>query len=174
MVEKVSYDVLKKIDDIEIRKYPEIMLAVVKDHDDDTAFGLLFNYISGENITQKKIKMTAPVISSEKIQMTAPVISQKNYMAFVVPSSYNGENVPKPTNPNVNIEIQPRKTVAVLRFSGYSSHKNIEKHMQQLLTQIKTHKLKTKAEPYLMRYNSPFTPGFLRRNEVAVEIIEKK
>jgi hypothetical protein len=172
MVEKVSYDVLKKIDDIEIRKYPEIMLAVVKDHD-DTAFGLLFNYISGENITQKKIKMTAPVISSEKIQMTARVISQKNYMAFVVPSSYNGENVPKPTNPNVNIEIQPRKTVAVLRFSGYSSHKNIEKHMQQLLTQIKTHKLKTKAEPYLMRYNSPFTPGFLRRNEVAVEIIEK-
>jgi effector-binding domain-containing protein len=173
MVEKVSYDVLKKIDNIEIRKYPQIILAAVKDHDDDTAFGLLFNYISGENITQQKIKMTAPVISSEKIKMTAPVISQKNYMAFVVPSSYNRENVPKPTNPNVNIEIQPRKTVAALRFSGYSSSKNIEKHMQKLLTQIKTHKLKTKGDPYLMRYNSPFTPGFLRRNEVAVEIIEK-
>ncbi len=109
MVEKISYDVLKKMDDLEIRKYPEILLAVVKEHDDDSAFGLLFNYISGENKIQKKIKMTAPVISSEKIQMTAPVISKKNYMAFVVPSSYNIENVPKPTNPKVSIEIQPKK-----------------------------------------------------------------
>jgi len=170
MVEKVSYDVLKKLGDIEIRKYPEIILAVVKEHDDDTGFGLLFNYISGENITQKKIKMTAPVISSEKIQMTAPVISQNNYMAFIVPSSYNKENVPKPTNPKVIIEIQPSKTVAVLRFSGYSSYKNIERNKQKLLTEIKTHKLKTKGEPYLMRYNSPFAPGFIRRNEVAVEV----
>ena len=173
MVEKLQYDILKKLDEIEIRNYPEIILAVVNNHDDDTAFGLLFNYISGENITKKKIKMTAPVISSEKIQMTAPVISNKNYMAFVVPSSYSKENVPTPTNPNVNIEIQPRKTVATLRFSGHSSSKNMNKHTQQLLTQIKTHKLKTKGEPYLMRYNSPFTPGFLRRNEVVVEIIEK-
>ena len=171
MVEKISYDVLKKIDDLEIRKYPEILLAVVKDHDDDSAFGLLFNYISGENKTQKKIKMTAPVISSEKIQMTAPVISQKNYMAFAVPSYYNMENVPKPTNPKVNIEIQPKKTVAVLRFSGYSTSNNIEKNTKKLLTQIKTNKLKTKGEPYLMRYNSPFAPGFIRRNEVAIEII---
>jgi len=171
MVEKISYDVLKKIDDLEIRKYPEILLAVVKEHDDDSAFGLLFNYISGENLSQKKIKMTAPVISSEKIEMTTPVISQKNYMAFVVPSYYNMENVPKPTNHKVSIEIQTRKTVAVLRFSGYSTSKNIEKHTQKLLTKIKTNKLKTKREPYLMRYNSPFTPGFLRRNEVAIEII---
>jgi effector-binding domain-containing protein len=173
MVEKVSYDVLKKLGDIEIRKYPEIILAVVKEHDDDAGFGLLFNYISGENTTQKKIKMTAPVISSEKIQMTAPVISQKNYMAFIVPSSYNKENVPKPTNPKVGIEIQPVKTVAVIRFSGYSSYNNVEKHKQKLLTQIKTNKLKTKGEPYLMRYNSPFAPGFIRRNEVAIEVFLK-
>ena len=116
--------------------------------------------------------MTAPVISSEKIQMTAPVISQKNYMAFVVPSAYNKDNVPKPTNPKVSIDIQPSRTVAVLRFSGYSTSKNIEKHTQKLLSQIKNNKLKTKGEPYLMRYNSPFAPGFIRRNEIAVEIIK--
>ncbi len=74
MVEKTQYSVIEKIEDIEIREYPEMILAVVKDIDEDNAFSLLFNYISGDNKVQDKIKMTAPVISSKKISMTTPVI----------------------------------------------------------------------------------------------------
>jgi len=162
---------LKKIEDIEIREYPELILATVKNNDDDSAFGLLFNYISGENVKEEKIKMTAPVITSEKIPMTAPVITKKNYMAFVMPSNYTKESIPTPTNSKVNIEIEKNRKIATLRFSGYTTQKNISKKIEKLLEGVKINKLKTIGEPFLMRYNSPFAPGFLRRNEVGIQII---
>ena len=170
MVKKVNYKVLKKIDNVEIRKYPKIILAVVEGYEGDSGFSLLFNYISGNNKIKKQIKMTAPVITSEKIPMTAPVISKKDYMAFVLPSSYNKDTVPVPSNPEVNINHQPEKTLAVLRFSGKTSRKKVEKQIEKLLEILKNNNIQIIDDPILMRYNSPFAPGFLRRNEVAVEI----
>jgi effector-binding domain-containing protein len=174
MTEQVPYDIVKKIEDIEIRRYPEVIFAVVEDNDDDSGFGLLFEYISGENKTRSRIAMTAPVVTSEKIKMTAPVITRKNYMAFAIPSSYNKETVPAPINPSVKIDVQPKKTMAVLRFSGHTPDTKVQKYIQALVTTLKTHNIQTKSEPVLMRYNSPFSPGFLRRNEVAVEIDNMK
>jgi len=174
MTDQVPYTVVKKIEDLEIRHYPEVIFAVVEDNVDDSGFELLFQYISGENKTRRKIPMTAPVITSEKIPMTAPVISRKNYMAFALPSSYTKDTVPVPTNPAVTIDVQPEKIMAVLRFSGRTSDTKDQKYLQELITTLKTHKIQRKGEPVLMRYNSPFTPGFLRRNEVAVEILFSK
>jgi hypothetical protein len=174
MTDQVPYTVIKKIEDLEIRHYPEVIFAVVEDNADDSGFGLLFQYISGENKTRRKIPMTAPVITSEKIPMTAPVISRKNYMAFALPSAYTRDTVPVPTNPAVTIDVQPEKIMAVLRFSGRTSDTKDQKYLQELITTLKTHKIQRKGEPVLMRYNSPFTPGFLRRNEVAVEILFSK
>jgi SOUL heme-binding protein len=170
MTDQIPYDVVKKIENLEIRHYPEVIFAVVEDNVDDSGFGLLFQYISGENKTRRKIAMTAPVITSEKITMTAPVITGKNYMAFALPSSYTKETVPIPTNPTVKIEIQKEKTMAVLQFSGRTNETKVQKNIQKLMTTLKNHSMQMKGEPVLMRYNSPFTPGFLRRNEVAVEI----
>ncbi|MDH7507613.1 MAG: heme-binding protein [Candidatus Thermoplasmatota archaeon] len=99
-----------------MRQYPELILAFAEEMDDDSSFNLLFNYISGNNYTKDKIKMTAPVIS------------KKNYMAFVLPSSYNKNTVLNPLNPNVKIDIQPKKQFAVLRFSGNTSEARVEKN----------------------------------------------
>lgn len=173
MTETIHYDVLKKLDRIEIRQYPAVVFAVVENHDEDSSFGLLFQYITGENKTKSRIAMTAPVITSEKIKMTAPVITRKNYMAFAVPSTYTEKTVPIPTNPEVKIEVQPKKHMAILRFSGRRKAARVQKYSQELLTTLKNHEFQIKGEPILMRYNSPFTPGFLRRNEVAVEINDK-
>lgn len=170
MTEEISYKLIKKIGDIEIRRYPEVILAVVEGFIDDSGFSLLFQYISGENKTQRRIAMTAPVITSEKITMTTPVISQNEYMAFALPVSYTKETVPIPTNPAVKIQIQPKKEMAVLRFSGRTSEARTEKFIQKLYTSLEAQGIPWKGEPVLMRYNSPFTPGFLRRNEVGVEI----
>jgi len=170
MTQEVPYNVKKKIEDVEIRNYPEVIFAVVEDNSDDSGFGLLFQYISGENKTRSKIAMTAPVITSEKIAMTTPVVTGKNYMAFALPSFYKKETVPLPTNPAVRIEIHPEKTMAVLRFNGRTNETRVQKSIQKLITMLKNHTMQKKGEPVLMRYNSPFTPGFLRRNEVAVEI----
>lgn len=173
MTQQIPYEVLKKIEDIEIRQYPELLFAVVQNNNNDSGFNLLFQYISGENKTRRKIEMTTPVITSEKITMTAPVITGKNYMAFAIPSSYNNMTAPIPTNPAVKIEIHKEKTMAVLQFSGRTNETKVQKNIQKLFTKLKKHTLQIKSEPVLMRYNSPFTPGFLRRNEVAVEIFKK-
>jgi len=171
MVEKATYDVIKKIDNVEIRNYPKMMLASVKEYDGNEAFELLFNYISGYNTSRRKISMTAPVITSEKIPMTAPVLSQDNYMAFIMPSSYDESTIPKPRSQKVNLEIQQKRKIAAIRFGGRTSNKKTEKRISGLLLVLKNHKIKTKGEPFLMRYNSPFAPGFMRRNEVAIQII---
>jgi hypothetical protein len=170
MTEEILYEVVRKNGDFEIRKYPEIFLAVVEGFIDDSGFGLLFQYISGENKTRRRIAMTAPVITSEKIQMTAPVLSKKEYMAFVLPASYTKDAIPVPTNPAVKIQVQPRKDMAVLRFSGRTTDTRVEKEIKKLQKFIQTQGLRGIGEPILMRYNSPFTPGFLRRNEVGIEI----
>jgi hypothetical protein len=47
----------------------------------------------------------------------------------------------------------------------------VKKNTHTLLSTLKNQNIQVKGEPILMRYNSPFTPGFLRRNEVAVEIL---
>jgi hypothetical protein len=170
MTQEAPYDVVKKIGDIEIRRYPEVILAVVEGFIDDSGFGLLFQYISGDNKTRRRIAMTAPVITSEKITMTAPVITKNEYMAFVLPTSYTKETAPVPTNPAVKIEVQPKKEMAVLRFSGRTPEVRVEKFILQLKKSLQTQGIQSRGEPMLMRYNSPFTPGFLRRNEVGVEI----
>ena len=170
MVEKVKYDVIKTIMDVEIRKYPKIILAIVEGYNDDSGFNFLFNYISGYNETKKKIPMTAPVITSEKIPMTAPVITKDDSMAFILPLSYTEDTVPSPKNSEVKINIQQEKTFAVLRFSGKTSRKRVQQHIEKLINILENNRIKIKDNPILMRYNSPFAPGFIRRNEVAVEV----
>jgi hypothetical protein len=75
MVETPSYEVLKRIDEVEIRLYPKLILATVSGDGVRAPFRILFEYISGNNSGGSKISMTAPVITPERIDMTAPVIS---------------------------------------------------------------------------------------------------
>lgn len=171
MVEKINYKVLDRFDSIEIRRYPSFFIVSTRRNEENNAFGLLFNYIKGDNKSRKKIAMTAPVISSEKIPMTTPVISTEFYMAFALPVHFTEETVPTPINPNVNVEQVPDCVLAVIRFSGRSTKKSIEKYSLILKDQLHQKQLKTTGDVFLFRYNSPFTPGFLRRNELAVELV---
>ena len=171
MVQKVKYSIIKKINNIEIRKYPEIILAIVEDKNDNSAFGLLFNYISGYNNFEKNIEMTAPVINSKKIEMTSPVISKENYMAFIMPSEYNKKNIPIPLDPRVKIKVQKERALAIIKFGGNSTNSKIKKYKEKLLEELKKKNIKTKDEPLLFRYNSPFAPPFIRKNEVGIEIL---
>ncbi|MDD4307741.1 MAG: heme-binding protein [Thermoplasmata archaeon] len=171
MVETVKFDVLRKIGDVEIRQYPEILLATVTGIEDDSSFGILFNYISGQNRSRKKVPMTSPVISSEKISMTAPVISNGRFFTFVLPDNYTLETVPKPDDSRVTIHLQPARKFAVLRFSGKANAAAVERESGKLLKSLSDNGIPTRGDIFLMRYNSPFAPGFMRRNEVGIEIV---
>lgn len=102
--------------------------------------------------------------------MTTPVISQDNYMAFVIPSTYNKNNIPMPLDEKVKIKIEPERKLAVLRFSGYTTNNKIKKFTGKLFQELKSNNIQTISEPIIMRYNSPLAPPFIRRNEVGVEI----
>lgn len=171
MTETVAYEITGKIGQIEFRKYPPMVLATVADDEDDRGFNILFAYITGNNQTRTKISMTAPVITSEKIQMTAPVISDERSMSFVMPEGKREEDIPVPLDQRVKISTLPPRELAVIQFKGYASPKDVNAAKVRLLEGLKKAGITGTGQPVLMRYNAPWTPGFLRRNEVGVEII---
>ena len=94
MVKEAKYRLIKKLDNLEIRLYTNLIIAEVDGYGDG-GFNLLFNYISGNNTTKTNLEMTSPVIS-KNIEMTAPVLSEKDSISFVMPEEYTLENTPKP------------------------------------------------------------------------------
>jgi hypothetical protein len=171
MVKSVNYEVINKLDKVEIRRYPKIIIAKVSNLEPDN-FGMLFRFISGNNTQKEKVKMTTPVVSQE-ISMTSPVLSDfsnQGYMAFVMPSEFNMETTPLPMDNRIRIEEVPSRLVAVLRFSGGWSEEHFEEKTRELLQELDKAQIKTRGSIFSMLYNPPFTPSFLRRNEVAIEV----
>lgn len=171
MVQTVNYEVIRKLSKVEIRRYPTIVIAKASNNEPDN-FGLLFRFISGNNAQKEKVKMTTPVVSQE-IQMTSPVLSDfsnQGYMAFVMPPEFSMETTPLPLDSRVRIEEVPSRLVAVLRFSGSWSESRFEEKTKELLQELADAKIVTKGPVFAMLYNPPFTPSFLRRNEVAIQV----
>ena len=168
MVEQAKYYVLRKIGKIEIRRYPRLVVARVDGYGDG-GFNLLFRFISGNNRQKSDIAMTAPVVS-EEIAMTAPVLSEKSSIAFIMPEGFTLETTPEPLDDRVTILEIPERVVAALRFSGRWSNSLFKKRTEELLAEIKNAGLKLNGQVFSMRYNGPYTPWFLRRNEVAVAV----
>ncbi len=173
MTETVDYSVEESIGEVEIRRYPKLILATIKDATDDSAFSILFRYISGSNRPRSEIVMTAPLISqgrNEQIAMTSPVISDDEAFSFVMPEEFTMDTIPEPLDDRIVIAEVPERTLAVTRFSGRASYRDIQKHFDELVAALNGSGLTAKGGPFLMRYNSPFMPGFLRRNEIGVQI----
>jgi hypothetical protein len=167
MVENVQYEIVRKLKNIEIRRYPELVIAKVEGF--DQGFNVLFRFISGENRQKTKISMTAPVVA-ERIEMTAPVLSGNGSIAFVMPQKYELETTPEPLDSHVKIEEISGRIVAALRFSGRWSASIFNEKSKQMLDELRDAGIRTKGPVFSMLYNPPYTPWFLRRNEVAVDV----
>jgi SOUL heme-binding protein len=172
MVEIAGYEEAGRTGEVEFREYPELILASVTGQGDNWAFGRLFRYISGENRTRKKLSMTAPVITSQKIEMTAPVISDTGSFSFVMPLKYKLEEIPEPLDSRIRIQRIPARRLAVIRFKGYARRKSVDEVKSRLISALQKSGIATVGEPFLMRYNSPWTLGFMRRNEIGIEIAQ--
>jgi len=168
MVDQAKYDVLREIGKVEIRRYSRLVIAKVDGYGDG-GFNLLFSFITGNNRQKSNVAMTAPVVS-EEIAMTAPVLSETGSIAFVMPEGVTLETTPEPLDDQVKIVEVPERVVAALRFSGRWSKSVFKKKSKELLEELDKAKIKTTGNVFSMRYNGPFTPWFLRRNEVAVPI----
>jgi hypothetical protein len=168
MVETAEYEVLRGDGEYEIRRYPSMLVATVGDA--PSRFSVLFKYITGANRSKSKIAMTSPVITSKEIAMTSPVFSDSGSMSFMVPSMYDAETVPEPTDGRVAISKVPERVVATVRFRGFAWKESVRKQTERLLGWLEAEGIEPKGMPFLMQYNPPYVPGFLRRNEVGVEI----
>jgi hypothetical protein len=182
-IEEPAYTLLYQQDGIEYREYDNYLVATTEvmntaDRNDaaNEGFLRLFKYISGENAEQTKIAMTSPVQQSQKqkIAMTAPVQQTPTpdgwTIAFVVPAEFTSNTVPVPNNPQIYIEEKPARLVAVLRYSGRWTDKNLASHREELLAKLKIANVEPLGEVISAVYNAPFIPPFLRRNEVMVTV----
>ncbi len=154
-----SYEVLRTLEKaVEIREYDPQIRATSQMGQENRSFGVLSEYIFGNNDRK------------EQIGMTAPVITHRDKMSFVMPKRYSLESLPRPINAQIEIDQVQRYKVAVIRFSGFTSPKKMDEEAEKLSMALKSNGIEIESEPFLMRYNPPWTLPFLRRNEVAVEV----
>jgi hypothetical protein len=121
--------------------------------------------------------MAAPVTQEPagvKIPMTAPVgqerVGEKWRITFLMPLQYTMETLPTPLDPNIGLKIIPGRLMATIRYSGTWSKKNFEENETHLRVWIAQRGLKPAGEPVWARYNPPFTPWFMRRNEILIPV----
>lgn len=181
-VEEAKYTVTREEGRFELRRYDPHILAETTVGGDfegagNEAFGRLFKYISGNNEQQQKVAMTSPVgqePTNEKIAMTSPVGQQKIdgkwVVSFMMPATFSLESTPEPQDPSVYIREVPARHIAAVRYSGFWSEKSYRRNLAMLLDWITKSGLSVSGEPIWARYNSPFIPWFLRRNEVLVPV----
>lgn len=181
-IEEAKYEVIERDDKFEIRDYETHILAetVVQGNLEDAgseAFKRLFRYISGDNRPGEKVAMTAPVSQQprgEKMKMTAPVGQQRLgeswAVSFMMPGSYTLETLPEPEDPKVSLRQVPARRMAAVRYSGFWSEKGYLRYKAELESWIDGMGLTIVGDPIWARYNPPFMPWFLRRNEILIPV----
>ena len=160
--EEANYEVVSKNEVYEIRKYSDRLAVETMTSGIDSNFRKLFNYISGRNDTQEKIKMTTPVTQVEK--------NGNMSMQFYLPSKFNSENVPNPSREDVKIVNIEGGYYAVLRYSGRASDGNFFKHKEILEKELQKNSISIISPPIRATYDSPFTLPMNRRNEAMFKV----
>jgi len=182
-VEAASYTVLESKKEYEIRLYPAHIVAetTVKGSYQEAlnqGFRIVAGYIFGGNAKKESIAMTAPVVertsASETIAMTAPVMAtvegESHTIAFGMPRSYTLETLPVPTDPRVRIATIPEKKMAAIRFTWFRMDARVQSKKNELLSALAKDGIAPVGAPQYAGYNAPWTPPWMTRNEVLVEI----
>ena len=191
--EQPAYQVVAELGEaVEVRRYgPRLAAEVEVEAGDEVearnaAFRILANYIFGDNRAREEIAMTAPVeiareAEGETIAMTAPVETARGdgrlTMRFFLPAAFTEANVPRPTDPRVRILTVPGETLAVRRFTGWHGPDDVEAEEARLRATLDGAALDGAAwrpagEAVAFFYDPPWTIPFLRRNEVALPVVD--
>ena len=168
MTQKQVYSVVSAHDGFELRSYADcVLVQVVQQGDFMTAgsrgFNPLFSFISGNNSKRQKIAMTAPVIQQ-------PLGENEHIISFVMPADFNSNDTPAPLGSAMSVTAVPSHLAAARSFSGSWNARKFDSEGAALLAAVSKAGLKTRGGLYWSRFDPPFKPGFLRHNEVLVDL----
>ncbi len=136
--EQRKYQVLKKYENFEIRKYEPALFSSVmlgkKGYSESSSegFRILAGYIFGDNEKKEKISMTSPVTME---------LGDTSKMMFMVPKSHDLKSLPHPKNSKIVFEKQTEKIVAAIRFDGWANDKKIAKYQAILKAALAKEKI---------------------------------
>ncbi len=181
-VKEPSYTVVSESDGVELRDYAPLIRAepLVRGPYRDSVsdgFRVLAAYIFGGNTGSVEIAMAAPVgaePAGTKIAMTAPVGAEATELgwlvSFVMPAEYTMATLPRPLDSRVSLREVSAHRVAALRFSGWAGEDTVAEKTTRLAAAMQKQGLVALGEPVVAQYNPPWTPPFLRRNEILVTV----
>jgi len=179
--QEVPYQVKQSDRSFEVREYGPRIVAEVeatgsREKALSEAFNTLAGFLFGKNSPQSHVELHKSVVSpKEKLSMTVPVTTQSIgpstiRMRFFMPTTYLMENLPVPDDKRIKVFELPSQRFAVLRFSGSARKDNFDRHWETLKKILDRKGLTPTGEPFEAYYNPPFTPIFLKRNEVCVPL----
>ena len=181
-VEEPAFETVVTDGTFEVRDYPPLVVAEVTVPGEqreaaNAGFRLLADYIFGGNAGKASIAMTAPVAqepAGEKIAMTAPVTQTPSsgewVVRFTMPGGYTLDTLPKPDDARVRLRETPPTRFAVVRFSGVARPELVAEKTAELSAWMDKRNLRAAGPASLAQYNPPWTPGFMRRNEVMIPL----
>lgn len=167
-VETPDYALVEQDGAFELRRYPPVLAAqVLRAGDRGTAvrsaFGPLSRYIFAKDRDGEKIAMTAPVTQEPAEAGWA--------VSFLMPAGRSVASLLQPAGDVRLVEMEAR-LVAAVRFSGSWTDDRFDRFAADLDDWMRARGLVPQAPPEYAYYNDPFTPGFLRRNEVLRPVSE--
>ena len=165
MTERQKFDFVKKIprSKVEIRRYhPCVMADVLVEAPYSQAASLGFRPLV-TYISQNNIAMTAPVLQ-ESTDSRSWIIS------FVMPEAMTVADLPNPQSSKVTLRTLAEQLAAVLPFTGITTTSKIQEKESELRLALTNESLTPIGTLRIARFDPPWKPGFLRYNEVILDI----
>ncbi|MCG6943473.1 MAG: heme-binding protein [Thiohalocapsa sp.] len=166
-----DYKVVQRGDGFQLRDYAPLRVAETKvaggfAEADDAAYPLLLDYLHGRNSMGQQVSMIAPVMQ-QQVDLDG---DQGWLMQFTMPQEFPLGMLPQPAVANVDLRELPERLMAARRYRGDWDESHWQQQADKLVSAVERAGLTPIGEPVFARYNAPFVPGFLRRNEVLLSV----
>jgi len=170
MTEHQRYEVVREFPGFELRRYEPHVLARVSvvgtfERAGSDAFRPLVSYLGGRNERAQKFAMTAPVLQE------SPAGRGSHDVSFVMPADASYEALPQPSDPSVTLEPHGVEWAAAARFSGRWTEQIFLEHARTLNDNVSAAGLTITGAVRFARFDPPWTPWFLRHNEVVIPVM---